>query len=342
MIPEKLLHRGTITAAAFLFDTALLSEDEAQKRILALWEPGVRVWQTEDGALLATLATPKEVSTDSVPGLPLVRSRGHLLALPLTKTEWDELRPAPESLIYAQRGHITVLALAELEPVEPADWLALEGIVFIATRPLVEPVPVTQSIITEALTPIKAREIVGINPVTAAARAALLRSLNQPPPPAQKAPMNAAPSSGISQALECWGRVLLDRLRPPATGTKNTTDKLGDTIQEQVFSPGQLEAISRQNAEFLQKMLELFEKGQWQEALQHAIPLGKAGESDDTPLGMCFLHPRDQLVISPTRARAASSLPWEGLHGGFKQLYREAVERLKNEGRFEEAAYVLA
>ena len=342
MIPEKLLHRGTITAAAFLFDTALLSEDEAQKRILALWEPGVRIWQTEDGALLVTLATPKEVSTDSVPGLPLVRERGHLLALPLTKQERDELRLPPESLVRAERGHIKVTALAELEPIEPTDWLALEGIAFLATRPLVEPAPVTQTIITEALTPIKAREIVAINPVTAAARAALLRSLNQPPSPTRKAPMSATPSSGISQALERWGRVFLDFLRPPATGTKNTTDKLRDTIREQVFSPGQLEAISRQNAEFIQKMLELFEKGQWQEALQHAIPLGKAGESDDTPLGMCFLHPRDQLVISPTRTPAASSLPWEGLHGGFKQLYREAVERLKNEGRFEEAAYVLA
>ena len=340
MIPQKLLHRGTVTAAAFLFDPALLSEDEAQKRILALWEPGVRVWQTEDGALLMVLTKPQTLAAEAAPGLPLVRERGHLLALPLTKAEWDELRPAPESLIYAQRGHITALSLAELTAIEPSDWLALDGIVFVPTKPLIEPAPIAETKIGEVLAPLNTLQIVPTNPATAAARAALLRSLNQAPPSTQKT--TSTPSS--FSLLERWGRVLLDFLRPttPSSRSASTTDKLRNTIREQVFSPGQLEEISRQNAEFLQKMLELFEKGQWQEALQHAIPLGKPGESDDTPAGFAFLKPRDQLVISPTPNRPDSALPWDGLHGGFKQLYREAVERLKNEGRFEEAAYVLA
>jgi hypothetical protein len=340
MIPQKLLHRGTVTAAAFLFDPALLREDEAQKRILALWEPGVRVWQTEDGALLMVLTKPQTLAAKAAPGLPLVRERGHLLALPLTKAEWDELRPAPESLIYAQRGHITALSLAELTAIEPADWLALESIAFVPTKPLIEPVPTVEAPIGEVLAPLKTLQIVPTNPATAAARAALLHSLNQAPTTTQKT--TSTPSS--FSLLERWGRVLLDFLRPttPSSESASTTDKLRNTIREQVFSPGQLEAISRQNAEFLQKMLELFEKGQWQEALQHAIPLGKPGESDDTPAGFAFLKPRDQLVISPTPTQASSALPWDGLHGGFKQLYREAVERLKNEGRFEEAAYVLA
>ena len=343
MIPQKLLHRGTITAAAFLFDATLLSEDEAQRRILALWEPGVRVWQTEEGALLVVLTKPQTLAAEAAPGLPLVRSRGHLLALPLTKAEWDELRPAPESLIYAQRGHITALPLAELTAIEPANWLALEGIAFIATKPLTEPTPVAEAQIGEVLAPLKTLQIVPTNPATAAARAALLRSLNQPPPPASSL-SSSAPKNTSSSLLERWGRVLLDFLRPttPSSGSASTTDRLRSTIREQVFSPGQLEEISRQNAEFLQKMLELFERGQWQEALQHAIPLGKPGESDDTPAGFAFLKPRDQLVISPTPNRPDSALPWDGLHGGFKQLYREAVERLKNEGHFEEAAYVLA
>ena len=340
MIPQKLLHRGTVPAAAFLFDPALLRKDEAQKRILALWEPGVRVWQTEDGALLMVLTKPQTLAAKAAPGLPLVRERGHLLALPLTKAEWDELRPAPESLIYTQRGHITALSLAELTAIEPADWLVLESIAFVPTKPLIEPVPTVEAPIGEVLAPLKTLQIVPTNPATAAARAALLRSLNQAPTTTQKT--TSTPSS--FSLLERWGRVLLDFLRPttPSSGSASTTDRLRSTIQEQVFSPGQLEAISRQNAEFLQKMLELFEKGQWQEALQHAIPLGKPGESDDTPAGFAFLKPRDQLVISPTPTQASSALPWDGLHGGFKQLYREAVERLKNEGRFEEAAYVLA
>lgn len=347
MIPEKLLHRGTVSASAFLFDPTLRGEDEAKRRVLALWEPGLRVWQTEEGWLLAVLSKPQTCVAERAPGLPLVRARGHLLALPLTKAEWDELRPAPESLIYAQRGHLLALPLSELTPVEPADWLALEGIAFVPTKPLVEPTPPTHDPITVALLPVTPTELVPTNPTVAAARAALLRSLNQAPSlPSERAatPASTTPRSGVSSLLERWGRVLLDYLRPspPTTGTPSTTDRLRNTIREQVFSPGQLEAISRQNAEFLQKMLEHFEKGNWQEALQHAIPLGKAGESDTTPTGFGVLKPRDQLVIRPTPTRADAALPWDGLHGGFKQLYREAVERLKDEGRFEEAAYVLA
>ena len=331
MTPERLLHKGTVTAAAFLFDTAFLGELEARRRVLALWEPGVRVSQSEDGALVATLARPVTLAVDSAPGLPLIRERGHLLALPLTKREWEALRPSPECLIRAQSGMVTVLSLAELEPIEPADWLELEGLAFIATRPRIAPPPVSDIPIASALTPIKPPEILPIDPIAAAARAALLRSLNQPSPPAQQ--------NKLEQTLEHWRRILRDRLGTPGN---NTTDRLRDTIREQVFSPGQLDAISRQNAAYLNKMLELFDKGQWTQALQHAIPLGKQGESDDTPMGLGFLRPRDTLVIRPQATKADSSLPWDGLHGGFQQLYREAVEKLKEAGRYEEAAYVLA
>lgn len=339
MTPKQLVHRGTITAAALLFDTAVLGEDEAQRRILALWEPGVRVSQTEDGALLVILARPKALIAERAPGLPLVRERGHLLGLPLTKAACEALAPPPESLIFAERGRVVVVALAELTPVEPADWLALDTLTVIPTQPLVPPPPVVTTAILEALPPLKATPLVTPNPALTAQKSSLLDALNQPPSQTPRPRRRLEDLSPLEQArwrLTWWFRDLRKSV------SNATTDRLRETIREQVFAPGQLEAISRQNAEYLSQMLALFEQGKWHEALQHAIPLGKPGENDDTPTGIGVLRPRSELAIRPTPTRADSSLPWTGLHDGFKQLYREAVERLKNEGRFDEAAYVLA
>lgn len=337
MTPEKLVHQGTVTAVGFLFDPIVHGELEMQRRALALWEPGVRLWQTDEGRLLLLLPRPQTLHTAQAPGLPLTRERGHLLALPLTRDEWEALRPSPESLIFCERGHVSSTALSELSPCDPADGLDLSGTIAVPTRPLIAPEPPKPEPIRAAIAPLKAPTFVTRPPGVNESLITLAKSLNAPPPPDKRRRLQDLP--WLEQQ---WWKLYFAVKKQLQTASDSTAGRLRETIREQVFSPGQLEAISRQNAEFLNKMLELFEKGEWHEALQHAIPLGKPGEQNDAPEHLGFLMPRNELAIRPTPTPASGSLPWQGLHGGFKQLYREAVARLKAEGRYEEAAYVLA
>ena len=104
-------------------------------------------------------------------------------------------------------------------------------------------------------------------------------------------------------------------------------------------------AIGRHHAAYIRKMQEMFESGDFDNALRHAIPLtAEAGGPRRMPLRP--LAPRADLHIRPERSRPAR--PWSvseiapGLHGELRRLYREAFHRLEVQGRVEEAAFLLA
>src|SRR5437764_12114953 len=89
-------------------------------------------------------------------------------------------------------------------------------------------------------------------------------------------------------------------------------------------------------------MREMFESGDFDSALRHAIPLAaEAGGPRRLPLRS--FAPRADLHIRPERSR-----PWSvaeispDLHGELRRLYREAFHRLEAQDRIEEAAFLLA
>jgi len=100
--------------------------------------------------------------------------------------------------------------------------------------------------------------------------------------------------------------------------------------------------LTRRQEQYVARMLELFERGELTEALRHAIPLGGPGSANPAPaLGVptarndLSLHPR--LFASGYALHAATDL-FEHL----QRLYRSAFERLRDQGRIDEAAFVLA
>ena len=81
--PRLHLHRGTVRAAAFWFDPALLGEGEARRRVLAAWMPGASVHDVASGYLLR-LPRPCVVASNASPGLPLTLEQGVLSSAPLS------------------------------------------------------------------------------------------------------------------------------------------------------------------------------------------------------------------------------------------------------------------
>jgi len=100
-------------------------------------------------------------------------------------------------------------------------------------------------------------------------------------------------------------------------------------------------AIGRRHAAYIRKMQEMFETGDFDSALRHAIPL--TAEAGPRRLPLRSFSPRPDLHIRPERGR-----PWSvseispDLHGELRRLYRDAFHRLEGQGRVEEAAFLLA
>src|SRR4051794_20427098 len=102
-------------------------------------------------------------------------------------------------------------------------------------------------------------------------------------------------------------------------------------------------AVSRRHTAYIRKMKEMFESGDLESALRHAIPLAAEAAGGPRRLPLRSFAPRADLHIRPERSR-----PWSvaeispDLHGELRRLYREAFHRLEAQDRIEEAAFLLA
>jgi hypothetical protein len=120
-------------------------------------------------------------------------------------------------------------------------------------------------------------------------------------------------------------------------------DRLRDRLLRALWTSRIGQTLSRRHAAYLRRMLELFDQGDLDAALRHAIPLG----GDDTSPG--------GLSAAPPRPRASLDLPFTDAAGRRSHIpvsvdgtemirarYRAALARLEQLGRIEEAAFVLA
>jgi hypothetical protein len=96
-------------------------------------------------------------------------------------------------------------------------------------------------------------------------------------------------------------------------------------------------------ANYLRKMMELFEQGDTMEALRHAIPL--AADSDDNLDKQTLLgtpQARRELSVSAPGKPASVMHLQDALQEHLRQTYRRTFERLVREGKIDEAVFVLA
>ncbi|MBZ4330895.1 hypothetical protein K8556_08730 [Corallococcus sp. AS-1-12] len=104
---------------------------------------------------------------------------------------------------------------------------------------------------------------------------------------------------------------------------------------------GQL--VGQRKGDYLRHLFELFEQGNLDEALRHAIPLGKSLDAR-AKLALGVPGPRETLRIQP-QGRSGAAQSFGGGPAVFEALrerYRETFRRLEREGRIDEAAFVLA
>jgi hypothetical protein len=103
--------------------------------------------------------------------------------------------------------------------------------------------------------------------------------------------------------------------------------------------------FGQRKAEYVRRLFELFESGQLDEALRYAIPLDKGAPSKDAQVALGLPGPRESLALRTGAGGEGGTRVFGGgpeIYAALRERYRAAFERLKREGRIEEAAFILA
>lgn len=159
----------------------------------------------------------------------------------------------------------------------------------------------------------------------------------------------AKSGSGGAGWLGRWLQGRASKIASPATGAPNlkTRDNAGDALRRlmahMAMQSGLFKTLGRSQARALLRSMDMFERGDLEAALRHAIPLGGAGGEWAPPplLGMPGM--RGDLSISPWRGAARGSLNFgPDIEAKLRAMYRRAFEQLRDTGDFDKAAFVLA
>src|SRR5262249_22202534 len=98
--PRKIVHKGRVEAAGFIFNIDLIGVAETRHRILDLWEPGVQVFSDGPNHFVCLSSAIRVDCRNSV-AMPLVQIENVLSALPLSLDELATLQAPPHSVVFA-------------------------------------------------------------------------------------------------------------------------------------------------------------------------------------------------------------------------------------------------
>jgi hypothetical protein len=367
--PRQWVHRGRVPAAGFFIDVVLCGEREAQQRVLAAWAPGAKVARLEGGLLLELTAPRLSPAAASI-GTALVRLEGSLSAAPLAKDELEALCPAQGAVVLVQGGAARVHELAPAAREDPATWLDVGGFEVVKVEALDAP-PGLELLAEPVQLDVRGRLGAGV-PAAAPEMAKVADALHAASgragggPGSRAGRLGAAAAMAAARFLEALRTVWQELVSPPEETEASTPfpsrppppaapapsrsllDRLRGRLQRlaaRLLIVSRLaHLVGRRQAEYLSRMMEMFEQGDLQDALRHAIPLGSDGArgTDATPaLGMPA--PRSTLRISLGESRQRYGLGVAtDLAEELRRLYRSAFERLSRMRKVEEAAFVLA
>ena len=358
--PRKVAHKGWVEAAGLLFNTDLIGVAETRRRILNLWNSGVQVFADGPNYFVRLLSTIRVNCRNSV-ATPLVQIENILSALPLSQDELEMLNAPSHSVVFSKGGVAWVTHLSSSSAESPEQWIDVAafkvvevtslGAAFAEPNVVGEPQPFDARSKLDGVpeeTPELRETIAAIKSAAASGKAK------------QSGDWSAA------QELRGWLGRLINSIssrigslaqsqesgRPGLTTHRPTSSDQGllskangwlSRVGLRLLYISYLgQVLGRRQAAYLRKMMDMFESGDLNEALKHAIPL-----SD-----LASLNPQPALGVPSPRTNL-SILPWQGLSSRsigldhdvmayLNQLYRASFERLVAQKRIEEAAFVLA
>jgi hypothetical protein len=315
--PRELVHRGHVLAHGLLF-AASAHGDALHRRVLSAYTPGSRIYACQ-GMLALIWPSARRLDRREQVAEPLVCIVDNLLsACPLAPDERDGQPVARESIAWASEGELSRIELTEAMRVDESAWLNLDAYATLEVAPLSPPAiaptfaePPTADV-DELLAPMR--------PSFAAGRAKLLAAL------ARK--RTGSPNQESTQALA-------------HPDVPSFLDRLWNAFAKLVGASPLMQAIGFRQARYLRETLELFERGDFDEALRRAIPTSMLGGTEPKPPALSLPSPRRVLDIHRTESAAGSSInlaPDDFMR--MRRVYAETARLLEQRGRIDDAAFI--
>ncbi len=360
-------HRGSVLASGLAIETRLVPESTARRRILELSSTALRVFRAET-LLIVLFRNPVRMDCMKAMGTPLVRQGRHLSSAPLEADERKALPLSLDAVVLVVGGNAVTLSLDDLAPEDISSWIDVSAFLIIAdVYPLGEVISKPKAAATDAK--VDVRQSLGATPLTDGARN-LAQSLARGGSPSNArgglGSSMAAAISGFLSGLLHFIKTAVQRVRFRSRSTSPSRElavvsnagRPGGSWFSRVQSAlSHLAArallwsrlapfVGRRHAEYLARMLEMFDSNHLEDALRHAIPLSSELEAAFRPPPLRTPSPRSDLAIVPGRAAASTSIGLGAdLLDELRQRYRRAFERLAERGDpgdIEKAAFVLA
>jgi MoxR-vWA-beta-propeller ternary system domain bpX6 len=381
--PRRTFHRGSVLASGLLFDTHLFAEAEARRRILAcLVETHGDVYRIGE-RLIVRFREPERLVCSQAASTILVRHGPLHSGAPLEPDEERRLAAEAllEAVVVVAGGVASILPLERNAMEDLSAWLDVSS--FELVEDLTALGSIARKPKARAPTALSnVRELFGAGAATAES-VDLLASLSnagdrtpglaQVSGPAEGNAQGSAAAATLGALLNAvprwfaslqkgWSTLFERRSQTAGTSSKPQTSLAVSPARPTASSwTSRLAAlmrhaaarllvrlrlaplIGRRQARYLAHVLEMFDSGDLDSALRHAIPLTDEVATTMSPPMLGTPSPRAQLEIMPWRREAAPSTTLGGdLFALIKQKYRNAVETLVARGEFEKAAFVLA
>jgi hypothetical protein len=344
-LPRHLVHRGTVPASAFLLEDT----PAGRATLLRRWRPGHEVHRL-GARLLWRLPEPQRIACDAAAGLPLVEVEGRLVGAPF---ELAHVRAA------AVRGEVLFVDAGVLvaeppgERIDVSTYIDLEGFTAADVASLGDPPPPPAlALVPVAGDPIRAA--LGLSPLSAEARD-VMEAMQKGAPPGTAAPTVGPIGRALVRAMR-WLSSLLPGGTRPGQGTGGQAQDPAapprrwawldrfDRWLDRVLDVSRLASLlGRRQAEYLNRLMDMFEQGDLDQALRHAIPLAAPGtETPRRSLGLPSPRSSLDIPLGPRRSGGGTIMFGGDAYEQLRRRYRAAAKRLEDQGRYAEAAFVLA
>jgi len=357
--PWSVVHRGRVSADGFFFAFNITTEREAIRRILSAWEPNARVYRVKEGFVLV-LPRPVLVFAGETIGLPLIRGKGFLTGVPLKEKEIRSINQPFGTLVLSAGGSISTELLSD-ESLEAADgWIDTGGLEFVQGISLgTEPLGPT---VAKPLELPNLREALGRIPEAPQELKSLLARLKGEPESNKRNRFGwlrsfsfrsiANAAQGLVRGLRSlWPRNAYET--QSLTGSQQSVFAtrapsklslwLASAFNKIVMVTRLARVLGWRQGRYLSRVMQMFEQGDMDEALRHAIPLSSISDSPILRMTLGLPGVRQNLRLNAFGRRPNSAMVLgQSLYSHLHQLYRSTFKRLEAQGRIGEAAFVLA
>ncbi len=352
----SMLHGGVVRAHGLWFMNGIVDDRTTQKRVLESWRAGATLYHASFGWVLLWHDS-HDVSCSAAAAAPLTQTDGLLLAGQVERRTLREIGASPGTLVLPVEGRMVVTRPGPTTAVDPSEWLNVSAFQSVDAIPLADPPPPPALVAEDAPSDIRAILAEKVGPRSAESKAvvAALRSVDadgaRPSGTRERGAVEnvVAPiARGVAAFVASIYFAVVAFLggRRGASVRREATSPLAflrEWLARMAMTSRLFQLIGRRQATYLRRVMEMFERRDFEAALRHAIPLGGPEGLRPKPPALGTPSPRASLSIVPGRTASTASMVVGGdLFEHLRRLYRAAFERLDEAGRTEEAAFVLA